>query len=188
MLHAQRGTVTRPCITTKRVIWPKPTMPVVGPRPRRCSKRSKRKVWRDRELTGCADAWFTQVALWGSSAPPARMGWRYTSRCRCAARLRYLRRGCFFDQGVTTFWRRGVAYGSPMEIVPAGFPRGACRRPHVALDAVRVFERIAVMSRCWDWLPWAPTRAAADPGWPHLSEIWTRDETASGNGLLPPCW
>jgi hypothetical protein len=86
---------------------------------------------------GCADAWCTQDVLWGSSAPPARMGRapHGTLSVGCAVALPAT--GCFFDQGVTTFWRCGMAYGSPMETVPAE-PRGACRRPHVALDAVRV--------------------------------------------------
>jgi hypothetical protein len=68
-----------------------------------------------------------------------------TLSARCAVALPPS--GCLFDQGVTTFWRRGVAYGSPMEIVPAEFSTRSLSSPpcspHVALDAVRVFERIA---------------------------------------------
>jgi hypothetical protein len=37
--------------------------------------------------------------------------------------------GCFFDQGVATFWRRGVAYGSPMETVPAEFSTRSLSSP-----------------------------------------------------------
>jgi hypothetical protein len=78
----------------------------------------------------------------GVSAPPARMGWRFTSRCRFGCAVALPPSGCFFDQGVTTFWRRGVWV--PHGIVPAEFSTRSLSRPHVALDAVRVFERIAI--------------------------------------------
>jgi hypothetical protein len=127
------------------------------------------------ECTTCADGMALHVTL----------------SVRCAVALPPS--GCFFDQGVTTFWRRGVAYGSPMEIVPAEFSTRSLSSP--PCRPVRVFERIAnhfpvlpLLLGGRDWLPWTPTRAAADPGWPHLSGIRTRDETASRNGLLPPCW
>jgi hypothetical protein len=71
------------------------------------------------ECTTCADGMALHVTL----------------SVRCAVALPPS--GCFFDQGVTTFWRRGVAYGSPMETVPAEFSTRACRHPPVALDAVR---------------------------------------------------
>ncbi len=76
--------------------------------------------------------------------------------------------GCFFDRGVTTFWRRGVAYGSPVEIVPAEFSTRSLSSP--PCRPVRVFERIAnyfqvlpLLLGGRDWLPWTPPRAAADP-------------------------
>jgi hypothetical protein len=53
------------------------------------------------ECTTCADGVALHVTL------PVRL-----RGCATSA-------GCFFDQGVTAFWRCGVAYGSPMEIVPA---------------------------------------------------------------------
>jgi hypothetical protein len=48
------------------------------------------------ECTTCADGMALHVTL----------------SVRCAVALPPS--GFFFDQGVTTFWRRGVAYGSPM--------------------------------------------------------------------------
>jgi hypothetical protein len=39
------------------------------------------------------------------------MALHVTLSVRCAVALPPS--GCFFDQGVTTFWRGGVAYGSP---------------------------------------------------------------------------
>ncbi len=48
------------------------------------------------DVTTCADGMALHVTL----------------SVRCAVALPPS--GCFFDQGVTTFWRRGVAYGSPM--------------------------------------------------------------------------
>jgi hypothetical protein len=55
------------------------------------------------------------------------MALHVTLSVRCAVALPPS--GCFFDQGVTTFWRRGVAYGSPMEIVPAEFSTRSLSSP-----------------------------------------------------------
>jgi hypothetical protein len=96
--------------------------------------------------------------------------------CRYAARLRYLRRDAYSTGGSrrsgAAAWRMGPSLGDSAGGVFREEPVVAPMSPSMrsaSLNASRSFPVLPLLLGERDWLPWAPTRAAADPGWPHLS-------------------